>query len=66
MGKKGAGRRERRIKSHVKVNNDRKEEKRQIDVQKEMWREERKEERRDVKARKNKEWKRKGKGKATN
>lgn len=36
MGKKGAGRRERRIKSHVKVNNDRKEEKRQIDVQKEM------------------------------
>jgi len=36
MGKNGAGRRERRIKSHVKVNNDRKEEKRQIDVQKEM------------------------------
>lgn len=35
-GNKGAGRRERRIKSHVKVNNDRKGEKRQIDVQKEM------------------------------
>jgi len=30
-GKKGAGRRERRIKSHVRVNNDRKEEKRQIE-----------------------------------
>lgn len=34
-GKKRARRRERRIKSHVKVNNDRKEE-RQIDGQKEM------------------------------
>jgi hypothetical protein len=35
-GHKKAGRRERRIKSHVKVNNDRKEENRQIDGQKEM------------------------------
>ena len=49
----------------MKVNNDRKEE-RQIDGQKEMWREERKEEERDVKERKNKEWKRKRKGKANN
>jgi hypothetical protein len=35
-GKKGDGRRERRIKSYVKVNNERKEEKRQIYGQKEM------------------------------
>jgi len=32
-GKKGAGRRERRIMSHVKLKKDRKEEKRQIDGQ---------------------------------